>query len=65
MDHPQTQRMKFIRRMHAKGKWEEKKSKGVCIPTMVANFVMGLISKCGHKQISLDPPRSRTKQNRI
>jgi hypothetical protein len=27
--------------------------------------VMGLIGKCGHKQISLDPPRSRTKHNRI
>jgi hypothetical protein len=37
MDYPQTQRMKFIRGRHAKGKWEEKKSKGVCIPTMVAN----------------------------
>jgi hypothetical protein len=31
----------------------------------VLERVMGLISKCGHKQISLYPPRSRTKQNII
>jgi hypothetical protein len=29
------------------------------------HIVMGLIGKCEHKQISLDPPRSRTKHNRI
>jgi hypothetical protein len=28
-------------------------------------LVMGLIGKCRHKQISLDPPRSRTKHNKI
>jgi hypothetical protein len=39
-----------------------KKSKGGRIPSMVTNFFMGLISKCRHKQISLDPPRSRTKR---
>jgi hypothetical protein len=49
MDHPQTQRKKIIRGRKAKGKWEEKKSKGVCIPNMVTNFVMGLIGKCEHK----------------
>jgi hypothetical protein len=38
-----------------------KKSKGGHIPSMVANFVMGLIGKCRHKQISLDPHRYRTK----
>ena len=27
--------------------------------------VSGLIRKCGHKPISLDPPGSRTKQDRI
>jgi hypothetical protein len=27
--------------------------------------VLGLIRKCGHKPISLDPPGSRTKQDRI
>ena len=30
----------------------------------VANFVIGLIVKCGHELIPLDPPRSRTKQDR-
>jgi hypothetical protein len=29
MYHPQTQRMKFIRRRHDKGKWEEKNQKEV------------------------------------
>ena len=29
MDHPQTQRMKIIRRRQAKGKWEEKNQKEV------------------------------------
>jgi hypothetical protein len=28
------------------------------------DFVMELIGKCGHKQISLYPPRSRTKHNK-
>jgi hypothetical protein len=37
----------------------------VCVPSGVANFVSGLIRKCGHKPISLDPPGSRTKQDRI
>ena len=35
------------------------------VPSGVANFVSGLIRKCGHKPISLDPPGSRTKQDRI
>jgi len=34
-------------------------------PSGVANFVSGLIRKCGHKPISLDPPGSRTKQDKI
>jgi hypothetical protein len=32
MDHPQTQRMKIIRIMQAKGKWEEKNQKEVVSP---------------------------------
>jgi hypothetical protein len=32
MDHPQTQRMKIIRRRQAKGKWEEKNQKEVVSP---------------------------------
>jgi hypothetical protein len=35
------------------------------IPSGVANFVSGLIRKCGHEPISPDPPGSGTKQNRI
>jgi hypothetical protein len=31
----------------------------------VTDIVSGLIRECGHKPISLDPPRSRTKQDRI
>jgi hypothetical protein len=43
---------------------DRKNQKKSLIPSTVANFVIGLIDKCGHKLISLDPARSRTKQDK-
>jgi hypothetical protein len=46
-------------------KYKKPPKKMGLFPSGVANFVSGLIRKCGHKPISLDPPGSRTKQDRI
>jgi hypothetical protein len=65
MDHSQTQRMNLTRRRKDKKKTRRKKQKGSHIPIIVANFIIRLIDKCKLKHISLDPPRTRTKQNII